>query len=111
MAQSPIGHRVSQPDTTELKEFRDRINHDLPRLKGRIRKLKSDKGFGFIAGHDGIDYFFHWSVVIKSSGKEFRELEQRDLVEFSPIKPPDNEWRAIEVTFVSESLEESRSAG
>lgn len=94
--------RVQPGNTAELKEFRDQLAGNLIRTKGRVRKLKPDKGFGFIAGDDGIDYFFHWSAVRKGSARDFRTFEQRDRVEFSPIKPPDKDWRAIEIEFVPE---------
>jgi len=31
------------------------------RANGTIKKLVIEKGFGFIAGHDGTEYFFHRS--------------------------------------------------
>jgi cold shock CspA family protein len=52
---------------------------DYTRLTGSIRRLK--EGFGFIAGDDGTDYFFHWSAMEKST-KDFRELELRHRVSF-----------------------------
>lgn len=87
---------------SQLKDLRDTISQNLPRIAGRIRRIKQDKGFGFIAGDDGIDYFFHWSTVKRLSPKDFRKMEVRDRVSFSPIKPPDHDWRAIEVEFVPE---------
>jgi cold shock protein len=30
---------------------------------GTIKKLVSDRGFGFIAGEDGKEYFFHRSTI------------------------------------------------
>jgi CspA family cold shock protein len=30
---------------------------------GNIKKVASDRGFGFIAGDDGKEYFFHRSAV------------------------------------------------
>lgn len=86
----------------QLDAIREQLNHPLIRLKGRLRKLRQDKGFGFIAGDDGVDYFFHWSVIVKNSMKEFRGMELRDRVEFSPINTPDKGPRAIEVCFIPE---------
>jgi cold shock protein len=51
------------------------------RLTGSIRKLKQDRGFGFIAGDDGRDHFFHWSGMEKTS-RNFRDLEVQDRVSF-----------------------------
>lgn len=67
------------------------------RLQGSVRKLKS--GFGFIAGDDGYDYFFHWSGMRKVA-KDFRELEVRDRVEFAWKLSPEkgeNKRRAFDI--------------
>ena len=68
------------------------------RLQGSVRKLKS--GYGFIAGDDGHDYFFHWSGMRKDS-RDFRELEVRDRVDFSWKCSPDkgdDKRRAFNIT-------------
>ena len=54
---------------------------DGARLTGSVRKLKQDRGFGFIAGDDGRDHFFHWSGMEKTS-RNFRDLEVQDRVSF-----------------------------
>lgn len=64
---------------------------------GVVRKMK--EGFGFIAGNDGIDYFFHWTALQKTSVK-FAELEIGDRVEFTRIEAPKGP-RAIEVRKLS----------
>jgi CspA family cold shock protein len=35
----------------------DEVNH----MVGTVSRLIADKGFGFITGEDGVDYFFHRS--------------------------------------------------
>jgi len=52
--------------------------------QGRIKKLVSDKGFGFIAG-DGEDMFFHHSSV---EGTNFDELQEGQTVEFEIGRGP-----------------------
>ena len=47
--------------------------------QGKIKKIVSDKGFGFIAGDKG-DLFFHHSEV--KSGN-FDQLQEGDTVEFN----------------------------
>jgi len=47
--------------------------------RGKIKKIISDKGFGFIAADQG-DLFFHHSEV--KSGT-FDQLQEGDLVEFT----------------------------
>lgn len=48
-------------------------------MNGDFRKLKD--GYGFIAGQDGIDYFFHWSGLSKFT-KQFRYCKEGEKVEF-----------------------------
>lgn len=71
-----------------------------PRLLGRIRKLIN--GYGFVAGDDGIDYFFHRLGFKKTSKKQFSEVRQQDRLSFQPLVLPDKGPRAIEVDFVEE---------
>lgn len=67
------------------------------RITGAIRKLK--EGYGFIAGDDGKDYFFHWSAM-ERTGKNFRELSVQERVEFSIVEVHERnetKWRAVQV--------------
>jgi CspA family cold shock protein len=48
-------------------------------MQGEFRKLKD--GYGFIAGEDGIDYFFHWSGLSKFT-KQFRYCKDGEKVSF-----------------------------
>lgn len=68
------------------------------RLRGKICRL--NKGFGFIEGEDGRDYFFHWSELDKFS-KQFRNLHEQDLVEFQPGKT-DQGPRAFAISTIDE---------
>ena len=45
---------------------------------GTIKRL-TDRGFGFIAAPDGVEYFFHQSACI---GKPFDALREGDSVTF-----------------------------
>lgn len=65
-----------------------------PQETGVVRKLK--EGFGFIAGNDGQDYFFHYTALQKSQGVEFSDLEIGDRVEFLCLEAPKGP-RAIEI--------------
>ena len=40
---------------------------------GTVKRLVSDKGFGFIAAGDGVEYFFHQSACADSSFDSLRE--------------------------------------
>lgn len=69
-------------------------------VRGKVRKLK--EGYGFIAGDDGFDYFFHWTAMQQTS-KNFRELAVLDRVEFTPIegsKPGSK--RALEIRVIDD---------
>ena len=46
--------------------------------QGTIKKIVSDRGFGFVAGEHG-DVFFHHSVL---SGSAFEDLQEGQAVEF-----------------------------
>lgn len=63
-------------------------------VTGSIRKLK--EGYGFIAGDDGQDYFFHWTAM-QITSKNFRELQVQERVEFTPIDGKNGRTRAIEI--------------
>jgi len=52
--------------------------------QGTIKKLVSDKGFGFIKGDRG-ELFFHHSAV---EGTTFEELQEGQLVEFTEGEGP-----------------------
>ena len=42
-------------------------------MDGTIKRLVSDKGFGFVAAADGNEYFFHQSAVADGSFDQLRE--------------------------------------
>jgi CspA family cold shock protein len=64
--------------------------------QGKIKKLISDKGFGFVEG-DREDMFFHHSAV---EGTTFEQLREGQLVEYEvgrgPKGPRAEQVRVIE---------------
>ena len=54
-------------------------------LNGTIKRLVSDKGFGFIAAEDGNEYFFHQSAC---SGTPFDSLREVQAVTFERGQGP-----------------------
>jgi CspA family cold shock protein len=42
-------------------------------MDGKIKRLVSEKGFGFIVTGDGTEYFFHQSVCTQTPFDELRE--------------------------------------
>ena len=49
-------------------------------MTGTIAKVMSDKGFGFIQGEDGQEYFMHRSAV--RDGSVFEQLREGQTVDF-----------------------------
>ncbi len=47
---------------------------------GTVKKLISDRGFGFITGEDGKDYFFHRDGL--ASSLDFDRMSTGERVEF-----------------------------
>jgi len=54
-------------------------------MSGTIKRLVSDKGFGFIAASDGAEYFFHQSAC---SGVAFDDLREGQAVTFEKGQGP-----------------------
>lgn len=54
-------------------------------VKGTIKRLVSDKGFGFVAAQDGTDNFFHQSAC---TGVRFDELREGQSVSFEKGQGP-----------------------
>jgi cold shock protein len=52
---------------------------------GTIKRLVSDKGFGFVAAPDGNEYFFHQSAL---NGVSFAELREGEAVTFQTGQGP-----------------------
>ncbi len=68
----------------------------MARLNGTIKRLMSDKGFGFVAAEDGNEYFFHQSAC---NGVQFYELREDQAVTFDAGEGPKGP-RAENVTVV-----------
>jgi cold shock protein len=59
--------------------------HTMRSLNGTIKRLVSDKGFGFVAAPDGNEYFFHQSAL---NGVSFSELREGEAVTFQTGQGP-----------------------
>jgi CspA family cold shock protein len=53
-------------------------------MNGKIKRLVSDKGFGFVLGQDGQEYFFHQSAC----GGMFDNLREGQPVTFEGGQGP-----------------------
>jgi CspA family cold shock protein len=69
---------------------------------GTIKRIVSERGFGFIAGADGTEYFFH-----RNSVENFDALRGDESVTFeaedSPKGPRANQVRLSQAPATSES--------
>ena len=54
-------------------------------MNGTIKRLVGDKGFGFILGSDGSEYFFHQSAC---NDTPFYELREGQAVTFDKGQGP-----------------------
>ena len=63
-------------------------------MTGTIKTLSPDRGFGFIRGEDGNEYFFHRSEL--HAGLTFEQLSQGQRVSFEP-RDSDKGLRAADI--------------
>ncbi|NIS68688.1 MAG: cold shock domain-containing protein [Proteobacteria bacterium] len=54
-------------------------------MKGKVKRLIQDRGFGFIGAEDGREIFFHRSAL---DGTDFNTLKEGNSVEFEVEKGP-----------------------
>ena len=54
-------------------------------MKGSIKRIVRDRGFGFISAEDGSEVFFHRSSL---EGVQFEALEEGSNVEFDSEQGP-----------------------
>lgn len=62
-------------------------------LTGKVKWFNSQKGFGFITGDDGKDYFLHYSNIEMEG---YKSLNENDKIEFE-VEPTDKGEKAIKV--------------
>jgi len=53
--------------------------------QGKIKRLVTDRGFGFIGGDQGEDLFFHYSAL---QGATMEELREGQVVEYEVGRGP-----------------------
>jgi len=60
---------------------------------GKVKWFNSEKGFGFITGDNGQDYFVHYRSIV---GDGYRSLDEGQPVEFE-IQETDKGSQAVNV--------------
>lgn len=70
----------AQPEAQELHAVLSPRGHSagksegyMARMKGSIKRLVTEKGFGFIAAEGGVEYFFHRSACTNGTFDQLRE--------------------------------------
>ena len=61
-------------------------------IKGTVKFFEDKKGYGFIAGDNGVDYFFHWSDLQMEG---FKKAEKDQRVTFEVIQGDHGEKQAM----------------
>lgn len=87
-----------EPTKEEVQEtFEAKIEEKEGRIEGTVKFFNPNKGFGFITGDDGKEYYVH-----KSALREGVTIEANDRVSFKPVEG-DKGPKAEEVEWVSQS--------
>lgn len=73
----------------------DSGNGNTKAVRGRIARLTADRGFGFIAGPEGKQYFFHMTDL---QNVRFESVSIGDRVDFVPDEQATKGPRATRVT-------------
>ena len=62
-------------------------------MKGTVKMFNKEKGYGFVHGDDGVDYFFHYSELQMDN---YKTAEQGEHVEFD-VQQSDRGPRAAKI--------------
>lgn len=54
-------------------------------MTGKIKKIYTDRFFGFITGEDGKDYFFHGSQLIADESRDQDTYTEGEKVTFDVV--------------------------
>ena len=66
-------------------------------MSGHVKFFNASKGFGFITGGDGMDYFVHFSAIQSDGYKSLAEGEQVEVLLRHGAKPGENSTSAKDV--------------
>ena len=54
-------------------------------MDGKVKWFNAEKGYGFITGDDGVDYFAHYSQI---QVEGYKSLDQGQAVSFDVVNGP-----------------------
>ena len=60
-------------------------------MKGTVKWFNAEKGYGFITGEDGVDYFAHYSQI---QVEGYKSLDQGQAVSFDVLNGPKGPYAA-----------------
>lgn len=63
-------------------------------MRGTVKWLNKERGYGFITSDEGTDYFLHFSGI---NGKGFKSLESGEIVMFD-LEKTERGMKAVNVT-------------
>lgn len=69
-------------------------------MKGKIKRLFNDRRYGFIAGDDGEDYFFHESEIV-TDAPEIEVVEGQGVEFETAINKYDRQGRLCAVRIIA----------
>ncbi len=55
-------------------------------MKGTVKWFDETKGYGFVLGEDGVEYFVHWKSIVTISDRNRKFLVNNEEVEFDLIE-------------------------
>jgi len=79
----------------KFKDFSSKNKYGV-KMKGKVKFFNEMKGFGFIAGEDGKEYFVHQTGL-----KEGTEISENDSVTFE-VEQGDRGPKAVKVALAKE---------
>lgn len=79
-------NRPAKPVAPVRRPAQEVPSANQPRVSGYIKNILWDRGYGFVAGSDGEDYFFHANAL--QGGLEFTELQPEMDVSVVVKNPP-----------------------
>ena len=99
--EQPVEEKIEQPQEEitkeEVQETEAKPEEGGERIEGTVNFFNPDKGFGFIAGDDGEEYYVH-----KSALRESVTIEANNRVSFKVVQG-DKGPKAEEVEWISQA--------